>query len=626
MKKVLVFITLVVFSISHIIAQETEKKSDDAIMFKSEDIKKTSVAEEKSSIEKFEPVSSKSQEMAKSTTKEKELTKTEPVSTNIEKEAKSEEITKKNEQNFEEKKEEPVKEESVLTSEKEFIAKATKDTITEESPEFIGEEKLDKAGEFSEEDEDDIKLTEEDIGDRGNWYEKREWLVKAREVNNKVQDRIAEIEQIKESFWAKYQDIQEKKLDPFYKSAGAGETKIQELKKAYEASAEQARALEVAVKADVEQAKIDAKTWHGVILNFTEAIIEYIKSFFIKSKKSKEITRSQIEGIFDEEGYEAKMIQLGKDLEKLKTDIKSIDDLDAALAERMEKLNAQIRDIIQESAQSRKLYNEIWEIKDENNARERFFKIKNINKKIKDVIDFIQGEFSTNFNATVESTEQQMVIVTNLIKTIEDGLTLQKDEIASLGEPVKSIEGKSIEIKKEVVGSWYDKLLDTFFNLFGRVYTVTSSLFSSTWSFLESWIGQVASYVESKLGKKEVVVPAQPIREPLASVTPAVAPVVKESKKEEKPVEQSTQESVKKASSSELKSIFINSPKSSENKEEAPVAKEVVPEVLTPIAKESFKEEASDLEDMLDEQPGELEDELLAQVLDDGVDEEMDEA
>ncbi|MCK4265310.1 hypothetical protein KAW80_03060 [Candidatus Babeliales bacterium] len=419
----------------------------------------------------------------------------------------------------------PTKDEASVGNEKMEELKPAKTIMEKEKPEKLSssevaaesevapEQKEEMAPELEEKpvaeakiEEEDVIVPEEKIGEQGNWYEKREWLIKAREVNEKVQERAAEIQGVRKSFWEKFKAIQDL-LDLFYKDIGARQAIIKELQSEYEERASKQRVLEEATRSDYQQTKAEELSWYGRILNLTENIFNFFKRLLgitIDKPLSDQEVKTRIDSIFDEEAYEEKIDKLKKDLVGLDKEIKSTQELDSALVKRMDKLDEQIGIAVEDAQKSRILYNEIWKIIDHNKAKENFFQIKEVNRKIKSILEYLQNEFSTDFDSTVMTTNGQIDKVKSELNGIEKSLKIVEEE--------KAVESKSelVEEKPEKVteqveekAPWYSRFLDALLHYASATWQVLEGALDKLVGYISSGVEYASEAVESKIKKVE---------------------------------------------------------------------------------------------------------------------------
>jgi len=217
-------------------------------------------------------------------------------------------------------------------------------------------------------------LSEDKIGSQGNWRKKRRWLEEALPINNEVQAALGLLEQASKALNEKYASIQQD-LGLFYRSFG------------------------------FEQGKI------ALILQDIEKFLEKKKKKEVEElAQAAEEEREVQASLYDDkaEEVEQKSHEQKREFEQLQLDIKSIEDLDASLTERLKKADEQVAVVLNDSAQTRTLIDEMWYIIDDLKARDNFYQIKNIGEKVKNIVNYIQVDLSKDFDEVITRIRTQM--------------------------------------------------------------------------------------------------------------------------------------------------------------------------------------------------------------------------
>ena len=325
-----------------------------------------------------------------------------------------------------------------------------------------------------------VSFPEAEIGAQGNWVKKREWLKESQKIVNEIQSLVTDIGQSRKMFQDKFVTV-DGQLDSFYKQEGLSKGKIQ------------------------------------VLLNDLEKYLEK------KRKKEIEILKQQDKqrGVTGE--FEIKLDLLEDDirnrkieLEQLKLDMKSIEDLDKSLSERLKKLDEQINVAQDENIKARKLSNKIWYIIDDKKARLAFYELQgNILEKIKAIQNYVQQDLLNDFNNVMGVLTTQINKIKNEIKNLENkGLIIrdraQRVEEIRLKQLEKMRAGKPVEvIEREEV-------------------SVEPSLLTKIYNFFVDLVAKPYSYIRELLGFKvreeTVKVPALPFTVPVAEMEQPPAP------------------------------------------------------------------------------------------------------
>ena len=332
-----------------------------------------------------------------------------------------------------------------------------------------------------------VDLSEEQIGSQGNWIKKREWLKEAQKVNDQIQDLVVESQKSRRSYTDKYTEV-DNELDTFYKNEGLEQGKIFEL------------------------------------LNEVEK--------YLDKKRKKEIERLKKEGI--ERGitgeYEIKLDILDeeinarkRDLEQLRLDMKSIEDLDKSLSARLTKLDEQINIALQDAEKARKMSDEIWYIIDDKKARSIFYELKgNILPRIEAIKNYVQVDLLRDFGNVIEVIRTQITKVKEGIKVLESKELIIHDRAKRLEQirlqeleqqqAEKAISEQVEEKKEKVVQvAWYEKPYNFVVDVVARIY-----------NFFKKIFGEKEKEIKKTDTKVSPIVPAPvpPVAEPSLSPVP----------------------------------------------------------------------------------------------------------
>jgi hypothetical protein len=329
-----------------------------------------------------------------------------------------------------------------------------------------------------------VSFPETEIGIQGNWVKKREWLKESGKIINEVESLVTNVEQTRKTFQDKFISV-DGQLDNFYKQEGVGRGKIQAL------------------------------------FNDLEKYLEK------KRKKEIEILRQQDKqrGVTGE--YEIKLDLLEDDirnrkmeLEQLKLDMKSIEDLDKSLSERLKKLDEQINVAQEEAIKARKLNNKIWYIIDDKKARLAYYELKgNILERIRAIQNYVQQDLLNDFNNVMGVITTQINKVKDGIKNLEDkGLIIrdraQRVEDIRLKELEKMRAGKPIEVvEKEEV--------EVELSLLTRIYNFFVDLVAKPYSYIRELFG-----IQAK--EEPIKIPTMPAAVSITEIKPPPIPSKKE--------------------------------------------------------------------------------------------------
>ena len=246
---------------------------------------------------------------------------------------------------------------------------------------------------------ENVDLSSEQIGEQGNWVKKREWLKSILETNEEIHNFINQIQDVRKNFYKNFKQS-DKVVDDFYKSGSFEEGKVGDLFK-------------------------DIQT-------------------FLEKKKRKELERIKLE---DEEGYssdleikvdrlEDQIKELNIKLGQFKLDVESLQDLDKSLIVRLEKLDEQIEIAFDEALKSEKICDQAWFIIDDEKVRSKYYELKAILEKVKNIKEYISVVLFNDFNQVIEKIKSQIINVNNLIKELEKEGLIVNDRAKTVLHPV----------------------------------------------------------------------------------------------------------------------------------------------------------------------------------------------
>ncbi|HBS48473.1 TPA: hypothetical protein DEO28_01055 [Candidatus Dependentiae bacterium] len=321
---------------------------------------------------------------------------------------------------------------------------------SQSEPQVAIKEEDDKAEE-DDEGPDTMQLSDEQIGFRGNWVKKREWLERTIKQNKKIDILLTQIEEKRAPIWKSFESVQDE-FDKFYRFAGNVESRL-ELEfglKAVEAKEAAKRALELA------KASVKNETWMQKVSNKLWNVWSKIKNLFVTtSKESKKeikkqdlaqsvtdttLTMSPTEAAPIATNQEAAKKEEEKkqepsELDQFRNNLKIIKDFDDAIVKRFEKLDEEFSIIVNEVKRAKSLQNEMWDMIDDMKARANFYEIKVITKKVRSIKEYIEGDFISDFDSVVENSRKRMEKIKERVATLEqDGIIPKSEEFSSFIE------------------------------------------------------------------------------------------------------------------------------------------------------------------------------------------------
>lgn len=258
-----------------------------------------------------------------------------------------------------------------------------------------------------------VALSDEAIGEYGNWVKKKQWLLKAFEVNDNIYKLAVQIADTRKLYSNKNDAISDE-LHNFYTELGIEQGKLQEMFESVE------RYLEKKKKKDIAQLSS---------LNPQKNEIDRDYQFKV------ELLENQIKRLKDE-------------LEQLKLDIKSIDDIGKSLIQRLEKADEQISSSLSLAESSKGKMESIWEIVDDKKARQIYYELVGIEENLKAALNYLKDVLAVDFDQVVGTSKKQITITKDAVKKLEDKGLIIRDRSKRL-EQLKLQEMQKLEKEKE---------------------------------------------------------------------------------------------------------------------------------------------------------------------------------
>lgn len=289
-----------------------------------------------------------------------------------------------------------------------------------------------------------VSLPEEKVGIQGNWVKKREWVKESYKINDEIQNIASEIQRLNSPIQEKFVSI-DGELDSFYKQEGFKQGEI----------------------------------------NFLfNSLNKYL------DKKRKKESKKIKQGVTDEEELKIELFLhdlkiLKKEIEQLRLDIKSIDQLDKSLNDRLKKLDEYIKMALDESVKSKAMVDEIWYIIDDLKARDVYYQLKGDSlEKVKAIKKYLTGSFSSDFDNLLNLIRNQIQAIAAQAKDLEKkGLIvknrserLEKIKLDELKGQIADEQVEKEEIIQEEENRFGRKVYRFFVNIVAKIYGFLSNL------------------------------------------------------------------------------------------------------------------------------------------------------
>lgn len=304
-----------------------------------------------------------------------------------------------------------------------------------------------------------VDLPDKEIGVQGNWMKKKEWLKKAYELYDQIQKLGIDIQSSRSIFNQKFNNIDDE-LDQFYKNYG------------------------------VQQGKLD------------EVFVSVTK--FIEKKKQQELaaltTDRQQDKILERdyktriEEIEALMKNHRAQLDQLRFNMKSIEELDQSISERMKRLDEQIDSALQLINQGNTTINAMWYIIDDTIARTRYYElINNVQAPLQAIHAYLTIDLQQDFDQVIGTIRQCIAKVldetrqlesvgfvlknrTPRLEEIRAQVKLEREKALLAQQEAEKKRQEELELKKrakkEAPLPWWKRTLSLFSTILSNLYAM----------------------------------------------------------------------------------------------------------------------------------------------------------
>ncbi|QQR49488.1 hypothetical protein IPF37_01430 [bacterium] len=372
----------------------------------------------------------------------------------------------------------------------------------------------DSQGDDSSEDEsgggpETVELPADSVGVQGNWMKKKDWLIRAHEVNTQVRQLLLEIQGARTSFNQKYTLI-DTKLDTFYRSISTDQGKLNELFDSLE------KYLKKKKKQELEK---------------------------FENANSKEQTKERY-SLIKIQLLEEDITRKKTHLRQLKLDLQSIEDLDKSITQRLKKVDEEIKNSIEIASQTRKMMEDLWTFIDHKKAEAHYYKIKNdIFERLNSIKQYLNAELLRDFDKVSNAIETQMQKTKAAIDELEKEGFIIKDRTSRI-EKIKVDELLAIKMAQEKDAAGHAKKQPRhkkpttwYGNFYDNCITLAASLYYKITHPVETLFGQPAQepkkesanapVEKSAISKPQMVTPATTMMPTMAptSLSPTVAPI-----------------------------------------------------------------------------------------------------
>ncbi len=288
---------------------------------------------------------------------------------------------------------------------------------------------------------DNMSLSEDQIGVQGNWLMKKKWLMEAYKINQEIQDIVLSIVEFPKNYTQDLLPV-DSQLDEFYKKEG------------------------------FEQASV-ASFFSSVSKYLQKQKNEYLQQKDIGVTSKEEV---ELEELLDQ------VLSLIKSVDQLKLDIKSINDLDRSIKDRLKKVDEFTRMAQDESKKADEMFDKIWGIIDDKKARLIFYQLKGDGlEKVRAIKKYITETLYQDFSNFLEFIKEQMEKVTSSVQELESKGVIIKDRAERIKKikEEKFLQEQKVQKRKETAKKmgpkiWYQKAYASFVNVTAKIYNIFS--------------------------------------------------------------------------------------------------------------------------------------------------------
>lgn len=241
-----------------------------------------------------------------------------------------------------------------------------------------------------------VNQDDDKIGTHGNWVKKKEYLMRAFDIQKDIETLATNIQSHRAVYQKKFSEL-DGELDTFYKQLGLEQSKTAELFSQLEGYVEQKK------ERKIERFKLE----------FTEA-------------RDQQMAIEQLE----------ETLKVNKqELLQLKNDMKSIEDLDKSVNARLKRADEQIATAQQEAARSKKIMQALWDILDDKRAKAAYFDLKDgCLRKLQGIDAYLKQDLLSDLDKVSGTIKTQISKVRDEIKSLEEKGFLIRDRNKRLEE------------------------------------------------------------------------------------------------------------------------------------------------------------------------------------------------
>lgn len=312
-----------------------------------------------------------------------------------------------------------------------------------------------------------------DIGIQGNNVKQKEWVKQAHQIFNQIQDFSVKIEASRSIFNQKFNVIDDE-LDKFYKEYG------------------------------VQQGKQD-ELFVGV-LNFLEKKKQRLLAALLAERQQDKIIERDFKSRVEE--VEAEIKKHKTQLDQLRFNMKSIEELDNSIGERITRLDEQITSSKKLLEQGGKIVDFMWNIIDDTIAKAQYYElVNNVFAPMQAIHNYLTIDLQGDFDRTADMIRRQIAKVLSETSQLEaTGLVLvnRSNRIDEIRQQVKSEREKALQEEKEQEQKRKEALelkkkaaQKKFGSWYRRIFYFFNNLVSQFFSWIHSFLGGSSSKIKA---------------------------------------------------------------------------------------------------------------------------------
>lgn len=304
-----------------------------------------------------------------------------------------------------------------------------------------------------------VDLPDKEIGVQGNWMKKKEWLKKAYELYDQIQKLGIDIQSSRSIFNQKFNNIDDE-LDQFYKNYGIQQGKLNEVFASVTKFIEKKKQQELAALASERQ----------------------------QDKILERDYKTRIEEV------EALMKNHKAQLDQLRFNMKSIEELDQSISERMKRLDEQIDNALQLINQGNTTINAMWYIIDDTIARARYYElINNVQAPLQAIHAYLTIDLQQDFDQVIGTIRQCIAKVLDETRQLESvgfvlknraprleeiraQVKLEREKALLAQQEAEKKRQEELELKKrakkEIPLPWWKRTLSLISTIFSNLYAM----------------------------------------------------------------------------------------------------------------------------------------------------------